>query len=71
MENLHILKQIASLEKARQKLMRNFQKIVDKEDDNTLIEQERIDAILDIIKVFDNKINELKTLIEKDNQNPE
>ena len=71
MENGHILKQIASLEKARQKLMRNFQKIVDKEDDNTLIEQERIDAILDIIKVFDNKINELKALIEKDDQNPE
>ena len=51
--------------------MRNFQKIVDKEDDNTLIEQERIDALLEIIKVFDHKINELKALIEKDEQNPE
>jgi transposase len=71
MENGHILKQIASLEKAHQKLMRNFQKIVGKEDDNTLIEQERIDALLDIIKVFDHKINELKALIEKNEQNPE
>jgi hypothetical protein len=65
MEKQHLLKQIASLEKARQKLLTNFQKIAQKDDDNTLNEAERIDSILDIIKEFDKKINMLKTLIKE------
>ncbi len=69
MEKLQILKQISSLEKARQKLMINFEKIAAREDDNSLNESERIDAILDIIKIFDGKIEVLKALIEDDKQN--
>ena len=65
MEKQQILKKIASLEKARQKLIRNFETIVAKVDDNTLLEQERIDALLDIIKIFDDKVNELKALLEE------
>ena len=67
MEKLQILKEIASLEKLRHKLVKNFEKIAQKEDDNTLTEPERIDAILDLIKIFDTKIMELKALIEEDN----
>ena len=67
MEKLQILKEIASLEKLRHKLVKNFEKIAQKEDDNTLTEPERIDAILDLIKMFDTKIMELKALIEEDN----
>lgn len=64
MEKQQLLNQIASLEKARQKLLTNFQKIAQKEDDNSLEESERIDAILDIIKEFDKKIAQLKALID-------
>ena len=67
MEKIQILKEIASLEKLRHKLVKNFEKIAQKEDDNTLTEPERIDAILDLIKMFDTKIMELKALIEEDN----
>ena len=63
MEKEHILKKIALLEKERLKLLRNFQKIVAKDDDNDFSEQERINAILDLMNQFDHKIKELKTLM--------
>ena len=65
MEKEHILKKIALLEKERLKLLRNFQKIVAKDDDNDFSEQERINAILDLMNQFDHKIKELKILMSE------
>ena len=65
MEKEHILKKIAALERERSKLLRNFQKIADKRNDNDFLEQERIDIILDLINHFDRKIKELKVLINE------
>jgi hypothetical protein len=65
MEKEHILKKIAALEKERSKLLRNFQKIADKADDNDFLEKERIDVILDLINHFDRKIKEFKALIKE------
>ena len=49
MDREHTLKKMAALERERQKLFRNFQKIAAKDDDTDFSEQERIDAILDLI----------------------
>ena len=64
MDKEHTLKKIAALERERQKLFRNFQKIAAKDDDTDFSEQERIDAILDLINQFDHKIKELKALLD-------
>ena len=63
MDREHTLKKIAALERERQKLFKNFQRIAAKDDDNDFSEQERIDAILDLINQFDHKIKELKALL--------
>ena len=64
MDREHTLKKITALEKERQKLFRNFKKITAKDDDTDFSEQERIDAILDLINQFDHKIKELKALLD-------
>jgi hypothetical protein len=63
MKKSEVLRQIAAFEKERNKLIKHFESIVNK-DDNGFEKNERIDIPLYLIKDFENRINELKALIE-------
>jgi uncharacterized coiled-coil DUF342 family protein len=58
-----ILKEIASYKKERDKILKHFKAIVAK-NDNDLEIQERIDVLLDLIKIFQNRIDELEQMIQ-------